>query len=226
MHQSIICKSYSFLSKAIIGLFLLVACSNSLQAQSKEHSYQDSLAHKQKDVVDVLHEVAKIHIRADSSSIKGNGPFYSVLPAVGYALQSGLTGAIVLNASFFTDSSKDKFSNIQLNGNYSQYQQYWFHFNTSVFFDKLKLHLVGDNRYYNFPTNTYGLGTSSSLSDALAIDYSYLRIYEIIFRELSPNIFAGLGYNLDYHWNINVVSNTGKALLDFEKYEKSSHSTS
>ena len=177
----------------------------------------DSTVIRQKDIVDFLDNNFKIHLRRDSSKLKGNRPFFSIIPVAGYSLQSGLTGALVTNTSFYTDTSKDKFSNVLLSGYYSEYHQYWFICNTNIFFDKI--HLFGDTRYYKFPTNTFGLGTRSSLSDALAIDYSYLRVYEVIFRELKANIYAGIGYNLDYHWNIKADSIPGKALNEFEKLE-------
>jgi hypothetical protein len=187
---------------------------------------QDSSSQKQKDIVDILEVNFKVHLRKDSTSIKGNGPFISVMPVVGYSLQSGLTGAIVSNTSFYTDESRTKFSSLLLNGYYSQFHQYWFTANSNLFFEKRKLHLFGDTRYYNFPTQTFGLGTNSSLNDALDIKYSYLRIYQIAFREIKPNIFIGVGYNLDYHWNIKPDSIQGKALDDLKKLQKDDRSAS
>ena len=111
-----------------------------------------------------------------------------------------------------------------INGYYSEYHQYWFTANSNIFFEKQKIHLFGDTRYYNFPTETYGIGTNNSLSDGLDIKYSYLRIYQIVFRELKPNIFVGLGYNLDYHWNIKIDSITDKVLDDIKKVQKNNHS--
>jgi outer membrane protein assembly factor BamA len=113
-----------------------------------------------------------------------------------------------------------------VNANYSQFHQYWFTAISNVFLEKQKLHLVGDNRYYKFPTQTYGLGTQSPLSNPLQIDYSYLRFYQVMFREIGANLFIGIGYNLDYHWNIKVDSVHGEELDQFVKYQKGTHSVS
>ena len=153
---------------------------------------QDSILSKQKDVIDLLQNGFHAHLRKDSISMKGNGPFISIMPVVGYSLQSGLTGAIVSNTSFYTDSTRNKFSNLLLNAYYSEYHQYWFTANTNIFYEKYKLHLFGDTRYYNFPTQTFGYGTSSKLSDELDIKYSYLRICQIVYREIIPNTFLEL----------------------------------
>ena len=174
----------------------------------------------QKDIVDILQGGFKTHLRKDNNSMKGKATFFSILPVVGYSLQSGLTGAIVTNTSFYTDENKSRFSNLLINGYYSQYHQYWFTANSTLFYEKYKLHLLGDTRYYNFPTQTFGLGTNSTLSDGLNIKYSYLRVSEIVYRELTPSIFAGVGYNIDYHWDITSDTIPGKALSDFEMLQK------
>jgi len=207
-------------------VLLFVIWFHSALGQLEKTTIQDSTSLNQKDIVDILEGNFKVHLRKDSTKIKGNGPFISVMPVVGYSLQSGLTGAIVSNTSFYTDESRTKFSSLLLNGYYSQFHQYWFTANSNIFFEKRKLHLFGDARYYNFPTQTFGIGTNSSLNDALNIKYSYLRIYQIVFREIKPNIFAGAGYNLDYHWNIKPDTIQGKALDDLTKLQKGTKSVS
>ncbi len=187
---------------------------------------KDSIHSELKDIVDILQGGFKTHLRKDPKSLNGNGPFLSIIPVVGYSLQSGLTGAIVTNTSFYTDNNKTRFSNLLVNGYYSQYHQYWFTANSNIFFEKYKIHLVGDSRYYNFPTETFGLGTDSKLSDALDIKFSYLRISQIVYRELIKSIFVGAGYNLDYHWNITTDTIQGKALTDLKKYQKGQRSVS
>ena len=187
---------------------------------------KDSTNIQQKDVVDIFHHKIVSQLRKDSLKLQGKGPFISIMPVVGYSMQSGLTGAIISNTSFYTDDSKSRFSNLLLNGYYSQFHQYWFTANTNIFFEKHKIHLFGDTRYYNFPTQTYGLGTDSQLSDELDIKFSYLRIYQYVYRELRPNIYAGIGYNLDSHWNIKSDTIPGKAYEDLKKYQKDWNSIS
>ena len=212
-----------FGKSAILILLLFLLQEGKLTAQPEK---PDSTFVNQKDIVDFLQHNFGWNLRKENSSLKGNGPFISVMPVLGYSLQSGLTGAIVSNTSFYTDSSRNKFSNLLVNGYYSEYQQYWFTANSNIFFEKKKLHLFGDSRYYNFPTKTYGIGTNSSLSDGLNIKYSYLRVYQIAFREIKPNVFAGIGYNLDYHWNIKIDSIQGKVLDDFKTYQGNNRSVS
>lgn len=198
-------------------VFLLVC--QGVSAQLDVSVKIDSTTAGQKDVADLFHRQNLTQLRKEDMKLQGKGPFISVMPVVGYSMQSGLTGAIVSNTSFYTDDSRAKFSNLLLNAYYSQFHQYWFTANTNIFFEKHKIHLFGDTRYYNFPTQTYGIGTDTRLSDELDIKFSYLRIYQYLYRELKPNFFAGIGYNLDYHWNISTDTISGRALSDFKKYQ-------
>jgi outer membrane protein assembly factor BamA len=186
----------------------------------------NSNKYPQKDIIDFLHLQPKDSTKSKETKDSGNGPFFSVMPAVGYSMLSGFTGLVVANATFFTDSVHHKFSNVLLNAAYSQFKQYWFTLNTCFYFEKYKLHFVSDTRYYKFPTQTYGLSIYSTFADKLQIDYSYLRADQILYRSLASNFFMGLGYHLDYHWNINSGNTPGKTLSDFNTFNKATHTTS
>ena len=74
----------------------------------------------------------------------------------------------------------------------------------------------GDLRYSYFPQNTWGLGGKQRESDNVLINYSYIRLYFTRLRRIHPTLFAGIGYNLDYHIaihpdrdSINVPAFTG-----------------
>ncbi len=188
-------------------------------------SPEDTSGHikiKQIDVYDIIYWMVNINLRRDTTKNKGLGPYLSIIPAVGYTLQSGITGALTTSTSFYTDIKKNKNSSITANVYYSQYHQYWMNSNSNVFIDKYKLHLFGDWRYYKFPTYTYGLGDHTSLSSALPIDYSYVRFYQFIYHEFFKNAFFGIGYNLDEYWNITERVDTGKIYTEFTRGLKGS----
>jgi len=98
--------------------------------------------------------------------------------------------------------------------------QYWATFNTNIVFNKLKLNLSGTTRY----ANTYGIGSNTFLADTLPIQFSYLRVNQILFRKLVPNLFFGIGYHFDYHWNI--ITNIDRTFSGFDKLKNGSSSIS
>ena len=212
--------------KIISASLILLFFSKFISGQTGETVPNDSTTIQQKDVVDIFQELLSRELRKDSALMKDNGPFFSLIPVVGYSLHTGLTGVIATSTTFYSDNERKKNSRILINGNYSVYHQYWFTVISNIFFEKVKLHLTGDTRYYKFPTITYGLGPKSTFSNPLHIDYSYLRFYQVAFREIAPNLFVGMGYNLDLHWNIEADSVPGTDLDQFMRYQKGNQSIS
>jgi outer membrane protein assembly factor BamA len=212
--------------KIISASLILLFFSKFISGQTGEAFPNNSATVQQKDIVDIFQELLSRELRKDSALMKDNGPFFSLIPVFGYSLHTGLTGVISTSTTFYSDNERKKNSRILINGNYSVYHQYWFTVISNIFFEKLKLHLTGDTRYYKFPTITYGLGPKSTFSNPLHIDYSYLRFYQVAFREIAPNLFVGMGYNLDLHWNIEADSVPGSDLDQFVRYQKGNQSIS
>jgi hypothetical protein len=128
---------------------------------------------------------------------------FSIVPAIGYTLSTGFAGILASNVAFFTqDPEKTNESNIAVQVVYSQYRQLTIPILVNWWTRDNQFNIRADWRYYKYPQDTYGLGGYSSLSNNDEIDYSHLRIHQIVLKKLSENIYAGLGYFLDYHWNV------------------------
>lgn len=169
------------------------------------------------DILDLIRKVIKVK-DADSVKKEKLGPFYSVIPAMGYTLVNGYIGVLASNVSFYTSNKKTKLSSIMLNGYYSQYNQYWGTLSTYIFSEKSRLTFIGDVRLYKFPTRTFGLGGETTNSDADAIDFSYFKFNQLVLKQLLPDLFAGIGYQLDHHFNIEEENSVPGKVTDFEKY--------
>jgi len=76
-----------------------------------------------------------------------------------------------------------------------------------------------------YPQNTYGLGNYTSLKDADLIDYSYIRIYQVVMKHIIKDFYAGLGYNLDVHWKIREKG-PDTVSADFNRYKNNSNAVS
>jgi outer membrane protein assembly factor BamA len=209
-----------------LSAFLLIYLQQIISGQSVRSVPQDNDIIPPKDIIDVFQRVINKHSGKDSGSLKGSGPFFTILPAIGYSLHTGLTGVMATTTSFYTDIERQRISQITINGYYSQFHQYWFTASSNIFLEKQKLILSGDTRYYKFPTQTYGLGAETVSTNPLQIDYSYLRFYQVVFNEIASNLFLGVGYNLDNHWNIKIDSVPGDEQDQFIKYQKGTHSVS
>lgn len=56
--------------------------------------------------------------------------------------------------------------------------------------------------------------------------YNYLRFYQTVLRTIKGNFSIGLGYNLDYHWDISHEGNLNGTPSDYAKYEFSKNTVS
>lgn len=76
--------------------------------------------------------------------------------------------------------------------------------------------IQGDVRLLFYPQYTWGLGTSHTNDEKVWVNYSYIRFYQAALKRLTTHLYAGLGYDLDYH--IDVHPDSGVDLKEFTGY--------
>ena len=165
----------------------------------------------------VVHPLVHPVLHEDSVVRNPDRVLFAPFPAIGYTLQTGITAIVAMNLSFYSSKNDGtNLSSIALNPAASlNYSQYLVPLIFNVWSKENKFNFTGDFRYYKYPTYTYGLGGHTSLSDADLVNYSYIRIYQTTLKQIvSSKFYAGIGYNLDYHFDIKDEG-AGK---DFEAY--------
>ncbi len=86
--------------------------------------------------------------------------------------------------------------------------------------------IVGDWRFLAYPEKTYGIGGLSTIANETNINYNYVRLYTFFLKTIKKDFYAGLGYQLDNHWNIQQLNVPVGTRTDFDKYGFSSSSIS
>jgi hypothetical protein len=175
----------------------------------------------EKSVVDILHDIfPRANLFRPDTSNKEEGKFYfSALPVMGYTLQTSFAALISFNAAVYTDNPDSvNLSNASFNPTVSVYKQLILPVQSNIWTKKNKYNLVGNWTFFKFPQNTYGLGGHTSYSNPDPIDYNLLMFRETVLRSIVPNLFLGIGYNLDYHWNITETGTGDGIPTDFDKY--------
>jgi len=145
-----------------------------------------------------------------------------VFPAIGYTLQTGFAAVVSTNAVIYkkhkSESDSIAPSTIATSVSYSQKSQIILPLQAVLYFNKNKTILVSDWRFLKYPTYTYGLGMNTGPQDSTLLSFQYFKFHQSILFNISPHIFIGGGYALDYFWNIREkYKNTGPQ-TDFEKY--------
>ena len=165
--------------------------------------------------------------KEDSTMKKSLGPFYTPVAYPGYSLVSGFLVGVVNSLSFYTHRGDGaKISTVSMLNMYTQNKQFLNTLQSNIWLNNEKYNLLGDFRYYKYPNFTYGLGSKTNLEDLNNVNYTLIRIYEVIMREVGKNTFVGLGYNLDIHKNISQTNNPEIMETDLQKYGYSESSKS
>jgi hypothetical protein len=172
----------------------------------------------QKDLPEVLHSLfSKRPPSRDNYSIISNKPILSIVPAIGYTLQTKLAAVLSGNAVFRIEPLAN-LSAITGNATYTQNKQFYLHVQPNIWTKNNKNNLIGDIRFYKYPQSTFGLGSSAPHENEDPMDYSYLRFYQIVLKQIKGNFLAGAGYILDYRWNISEQGIRNGTKSDYTKY--------
>jgi hypothetical protein len=156
------------------------------------------------DLVDLAKSIGKGHIVRRTEGSDDRSLHISVVPAAGYTLQTGLAALISGNATYHTSPTANE-SVITSSIAYTQYSQIIFPLISETWTAGNAYHISTDWRYLKYPSLTYGLGSRSKLEDGFTLDYSAIRLHQTVLRHLTHGIYAGVGWDFDYFWNISEL---------------------
>lgn len=202
-----------------IKLFsFLLLFSAALFAQEKDTSRLQEPT--QKDIVDYLRKWFGYKPSEKANSIKpGDKPVLSVLPAAGYTLQTRLAAILSGNVAFYTSPKPgSKLSVVNANVNYTQNRQFTIPVQLNVWLKGDAWNLLGDWRFMKYPQSTFGLGSDVGFENEDPMDYYYVRVYQYILKRITPGFSAGVGYNLDYHWDVSEKGISSGEESEYTKY--------
>ncbi len=215
------------LQLATILLWLFSSVTGLAQADSSATPVADSAAgssvlqnkyNNELDIIDIVRNIAHKGIgkRVDTGDIKSKKLRVSVVPAAGYTLQTGFAGLLAGNATFYTHPDANT-STILSSLTYTVHNQIILPVQTNLWTKGNKYNISIDWRFLYFPSYTYGLGGHTSLSDGYLITYSTIHLHQAVLRKVAENVYAGIGYNLDYYWDIKEL-NPPNNHTDFKNY--------
>lgn len=161
-------------------------------------------------------------VRREEDITKEKGPVhYSVLPVVGYTLQTGFAGVISGNAAYFTSTHNHVTENISTvisSIALTSKSQIIFPVASSIWTKGNKYNILTDWRYLKYPSQTFGLGGHTNQDSSYNVNYLYLKIHQAVLRKIGNDLYAGIGYDFDYFWNIQELNPPTEQPTDFEKY--------
>jgi hypothetical protein len=185
----------------------------------------DSAIEYERDIKDLYRKLfhkKQTKIQVDSVTSK---PVISVIPAIGYTLQSRL--ALILSGNVaFRIAPDSRISTITASTAYTQNKQFTLPIESNIWTKDNKYNLVGDYRFYKYPQSTFGLGSNSNIHDEDPMNYSFIRLNEVVLRHVAGNFYAGAGYGFDYHWDISHMGTVNGTPSDYALYGTADHTIS
>jgi hypothetical protein len=196
-----------------------------LQAKYSQDTLSESDSARkagQKDIIDVFRQW-KNKDKSDSSvrvtKIRSGKPIFSVVPAAGYTLSSGLTGSINVNTAFYTSNPKTtNISSITTNFIYTQYKQMTIPVQANIWTRNNNYNFIVDWRFFKYPQDTYGLGSDSKLTDAFGLEFKHLRLHQSVLKRIGKSFFVGAGFFFDKRWDITQELDPENKNEDVERY--------
>lgn len=145
----------------------------------------------------------------------------TILPAIGYSLQTNWAAAVNYNLGFYTGKIHDtnhKISSINTSITYTLNHQILLPFQSNIWSKNNKYNFFTDLRYMQYPSVTYGLGPRSSIDNGYNLNYNYLKLHQTISKYIAPHFYGGLGIYYDHYWNIEQVDKPFNTKTSFERY--------
>ncbi len=171
------------------------------------------------DVIDIVLKMMHKDTgkRTDTGEVKSKKLRTSIVPAAGYTLQTDMAVLVAANTAFYTHKDANQ-STISTSLTYTARNQVIFPLQTNIWTKGNKYNVVIDWRYLYYPSYTFGLGGHSGIADGYIINYSTIHLHQAVLRELAEDMYAGIGYNMDYFWDIHEVNPPRNKATDFETY--------
>lgn len=132
--------------------------------------------------------------------------FLTVLPAVGYTLQTGFAGLISANIGFYNNRGQDaKMSTISTSVTYSQYNQIIFPVFADIWSKNGGYNFISDNRYISYPSEVFGLGGETDPNQDHTIDFKQIKFHQTVLKRIYKDLYAGVGFYYDRFWDIKII---------------------
>jgi hypothetical protein len=171
----------------------------------------------QKDLLDIGNHLLKFKPRRYSKKEKKEF-YFSVLPISTAAPGGGSVLVTSTTAGFYLGPRRTTFLSSVTFAPYLNFKgRYGLPIHSSIWLRDNTYNIQGDTRFLVYPQDTWGLGGGQPQADRVLVNYNYVRFYQSALKRITPYLYAGAGYNIDYYTNIKS-DNTTVSLADFTQY--------
>ncbi|MFD1255169.1 BamA/TamA family outer membrane protein [Mucilaginibacter terrae] len=212
------------IKKLIVSLMLSVIVPGILLAQDStmvstfKQMHNDTAG--QNDLIDVFKSIfkPKAKLQAPLEQVEGR-VYLSFLPTASTLPDGGGKMFLTSTTAGFYLGNKEttNLSSVTFTPYFNLKGRFGLPLRSNIWFNNNKWFLAGDTRMMIYPQDTWGLGGNTPDEARTRVDYKYVRFYQSLLRRIRSYLFAGIGYNLDYHMRIKANQDDGD-LQDLSGY--------
>ncbi|HEV2353447.1 MAG TPA: BamA/TamA family outer membrane protein [Puia sp.] len=174
----------------------------------------------QRDLIGSAIHLVHFHVRKPPA-VKGKRVYYSIIPLGGSIPGGGNALITSTNAAFeLGDPANTFLSNVTFSPSTNLRGKWNLPFRSNIWSPGNRWNYGGDYRLTFFPQYTWGLGGNTAPSRRILVRYTYVRFYQNALKRIAhkPFLFAGVGYDMDYHINIHDGTSDTVGVSKFTGY--------
>jgi len=172
----------------------------------------------QKDLIDIGRRLFKFKPRPKYRGQKQI--FFSILP-LSTSVPGGSKAIVTSTTAGFYLGNRDStyLSSVTFAPYFNLKGRYGLPVHSSIWTPDNTYNVQGDVRFLVYPQNTWGLGGKNGEDERILVNFDYIRFYQTVLKRIKPFFYVGVGYNMDYYFNINTnVNGQTTTLHDFTQY--------
>jgi outer membrane protein assembly factor BamA len=202
-------------------LILLISCSR-LRAQETSPVVADQNAANPVDLINVIGKMFNKKGPQRNDILVPGVNNLSLLPIIGYGPANGFVIGTAISATNLLGSRENtQLSSALVSISFTTKKQILLCARTNIYLPGNSWYIPGDVRFLFFAQPTYGLGVNG-LGGPLHFNidgtdfskpvlqqpmrFNYIRFYETVMKQIFPHWYAGLGINIDNHFDIQDQS--------------------
>ncbi len=178
------------------------------KAQQIATNEKDIDTTNKKDLIDVFQHTFKY----TPQKIQRRGRkkvYFSLIPTSGSVPGGGKALITSTSAGFYLGSRRNtNLSNVTFIPYLNFKGRYSIAFRNNIYTNKNKFNIQGETRFSLYPEYVYGTSRTNQQNQKLLISYKYIRFYQTVLKQIKPYLLVGIGYNLDYHINVESLKDT------------------
>jgi hypothetical protein len=163
------------------------------------------------DLIDVARDIFKIQSKRTPDTA-GKKIYFSILPVS--SADAGPDRVLVTSttAGFYLGSPQTTYiSNVNFTPYLNFRGRYGLPIRSNIW--------VKNTRYLVYPQYTWGLGGGQPQDQKFLVDYKYVRFYQSIVKRVTSYLYLGIGYNLDYYFDVDSDNGAKMSFQQFTNYD-------